>query len=201
MPDLPGDSSVRKIRSLCQELAESYRLDNETRDELCAHLEDKLTGYLSGEVRITEEDALQLVRVHFGNAEQIARRLGRDRSFFRWGLDHNRVYILLLIAIAIIPAVNLPYVLRMAFSPDTPGIRKEHLPNVVLRWDIPLGICYLTAAIAMLWFRRFRPAAARRFTRILNYLLLFAPPLGTLLGIYGLLKVDKQIGYAVQGVS
>lgn len=85
MPELPHDAAL-KIRSLCHELAVKYRLDDPTRDELCGHMEDKLAGYLSGDVRISEEDALLLVRAHFGDAEQVARRLGRQ-SFETPGSD------------------------------------------------------------------------------------------------------------------
>lgn len=78
MPELPHEA-LQKIRSLCHDLAAKYRLDDPTRDELCGHMEDKLAGYLSGDVRVSEEDALLLVRAHFGDAEQVARRLGRQR--------------------------------------------------------------------------------------------------------------------------
>ena len=65
LPELP-ESSAKKIRTLCDDLAARFRLDDATRNELGGHLEDKLAGYLSGEVRISEEDALTLVRAHFG---------------------------------------------------------------------------------------------------------------------------------------
>jgi hypothetical protein len=193
MPELPSDSTLAKIRELCGELSARHGLDNETREELCGHLEDKLSGYLNGEVKITEEDALLLVRAHFGNTEKIAQRLRREqsRSFFGWNINHSRVYIVLLTVIVIIPAVNFPYILRLASSPDARGV--GHIPNWVLRWDMPISLAYLLAAVTILLFRYFRPEAARRVTRILNYLLLFAPPLGTLLGVYGLLKVDKEM--------
>lgn len=84
MPELPHES-LQRIRSLCHELAAKHGLDEQTRDELCGHLEDKLLGYLGGEVPITEEDALLLVRSHFGDAEQVARRLGRWSRLEAWG--------------------------------------------------------------------------------------------------------------------
>src|SRR5437762_2498695 len=93
-PELP-QSSAGKIRSLCDELARHYRLDDTTRDELRGHLEDKLAAYLSGEQRISEEDALLLVRAHFGDAAQVARRLKREStasSFWSAHIDPARLY-------------------------------------------------------------------------------------------------------------
>src|SRR5271170_1985610 len=72
--------SLEKIRALCRDLAARQGLDDEARDELCGHMEDKLMGYLSGEVKITEEDALLLVRSHFGDAEKIARQVAGERK-------------------------------------------------------------------------------------------------------------------------
>jgi hypothetical protein len=80
MPEISGEPALRKIRSLCQELAARHGLDDAARDELCDHLESKLAGYLDGSVKITEDDALLLVRGHFGDADKIARRLARERG-------------------------------------------------------------------------------------------------------------------------
>lgn len=72
MPDKLSEETLRKIRDYCRELADRHELDEEAREEICGHLEDKLAGYLSGEVRPTEEDALVLARAHFGDAEEVA---------------------------------------------------------------------------------------------------------------------------------
>src|SRR5262249_9802013 len=40
-----------------------------TAEELYGHLEDKLIGYLGGEERLTEADAMILVREHFGRVD------------------------------------------------------------------------------------------------------------------------------------
>jgi len=87
MRESPSQSSIDKIRALCGQMAESQSLDEATRDELCGHLEDKLAGYLSGDVKITEEDALLLVRAHFGDAERIGRQLEgvrKETVMSRW---------------------------------------------------------------------------------------------------------------------
>jgi len=76
MPEIPGESS-RKIEAFCRDLALRHDLDAQTADELRGHLEDKILGYLSGEVKLTEEDALLLTAAHFGDAQKIAGLLGR----------------------------------------------------------------------------------------------------------------------------
>jgi hypothetical protein len=195
MPDQPSDSTMHKIRSLCQELATRHGLDAEARDELCAHFEDKLSAYLSGTLPITEEDALHLVRAHFGDANQVARRISAAQAgdFFSWGFDHTRIYISVLIALTIAQAVSLPVVFAfIARSHVATGIQMGHIPNAWLPFFTGMGCAYLLLMLATLALRRLRPIAGRRLTRILNIALLIAPPFGTALGIYGLLAVDKQ---------
>ena len=75
MPDNLNEVTRAKIRELCVEMAAENALDPDACDEICRQLEDKLTGYVSGEVRPTEEDALVLARAHFGNADRVARSL------------------------------------------------------------------------------------------------------------------------------
>lgn len=79
MPDAPEESALSKVRELCNELSARRSIDPEHREEIRGHLEDKLLGYLNGELKITEEDALLLVRAHFGDARGIARQLAGER--------------------------------------------------------------------------------------------------------------------------
>jgi hypothetical protein len=62
-------------------------------------------------------------------------------------------------------------------------------------WSLPLlaflNGAYFCAAALTLLFRRMEPSTGRRLTRGLNIALLFAPPFGTVLGLYGLWKVDR----------
>ena len=56
-----------QARKLCQQISVSHNLDEEIQQELYTHVEDKLLGYLNGEVPVTQDDALILVREHFGD--------------------------------------------------------------------------------------------------------------------------------------
>ncbi len=56
-----------RIRQLCRQISIAHNLDEEIQRELYSHMEDKLIGYLSGEEKVSEEDAFILVREHFGD--------------------------------------------------------------------------------------------------------------------------------------
>ncbi len=57
-----------KLRGLCKQLSVAHSLDEELREELFGHMEDKLLAYLSGEESVSSEDAFILVREHFGDS-------------------------------------------------------------------------------------------------------------------------------------
>ena len=65
-----------QMQAICSQ-ALSHRDDaGRIRDELYGHLEDKLFAYLRGEERLTEADAMILVREHFGRPEVLRAMLG-----------------------------------------------------------------------------------------------------------------------------
>ena len=67
--------TAERIRELCRKISVAHNLDEDIQRELCAHMEDKLLGYLSGAEKLTGEDAFILVREHFGNTENLKRLL------------------------------------------------------------------------------------------------------------------------------
>ncbi len=60
-----------EARALCAQITVAHDLDPEIQEELYGHVEDKILGYLSGEVPVTGDDAIILVREHFGDARVI----------------------------------------------------------------------------------------------------------------------------------
>lgn len=60
-----------QIRALARQISVANHLDPEIQAELESHMEDQASGYVSGERRLTEADALLLTRAHFGKAEVI----------------------------------------------------------------------------------------------------------------------------------
>ncbi|MBI5095592.1 MAG: hypothetical protein HZB26_24555 [Candidatus Hydrogenedentes bacterium] len=55
------------LQGLCRQITVAHELDPEIQEELYGHMEDKLLAYLSGEERVSEQDAFVLVREHFGD--------------------------------------------------------------------------------------------------------------------------------------
>jgi hypothetical protein len=66
MPEKPSPETEERIRALCRQISVAHNLDDEIQREMYSHMEDKLLGYLSGEEKVTEEDAFILVKEHFG---------------------------------------------------------------------------------------------------------------------------------------
>src|SRR5688572_20897923 len=60
-----------EMQSISRRATENQGVDPRVAEELYGHLEDKLIGYLAGDERLTEADALILVREHFGNPEAL----------------------------------------------------------------------------------------------------------------------------------
>ena len=58
---------ISEIEAFLKQISVAHNLDNEIREELRSHIEDKLCGYMRGEIKITEEEAWLLVREHFGD--------------------------------------------------------------------------------------------------------------------------------------
>src|SRR5213078_4380923 len=130
----PSDDVLTKIRALCSELAKRHGIGDDARDELCAHLEDKLSGYLSGRVTVSEEDALCLVRAHFGDADRIARCLagqsgaaGRE-AFLSARVNHARLYSVLLIVLGVSTVLSVPLGLVLWALRQSAGNGRAPLP-------------------------------------------------------------------------
>ncbi len=69
-PPLSPEIAAR-IDSLAKQISVAEHLDAEIQAELRGHIEDKLRGYLSGEVRVSEGDAMLLAKAHFGDARAV----------------------------------------------------------------------------------------------------------------------------------
>jgi len=201
MQDESTEAAVREIRALCKQLAEKRGLSEEVREELCGHMEDKLMGYLKGEDLVTVEDALVLVRAHFGDADRVGRELAREGGaadkFWSLRFDHERLYLALLVIAGVATALSIPlglfvYALRQLglSGPTVPG---GHVPTWLLPWSSLISAGYIGFILVTLTARQLNPVVGRRLTRVLNWALVFAPPFGTMVGVYGLMKMDREM--------
>lgn len=80
MPEDSDTSILPDLSYICNELAARQGLSEEAREEIRGHLEDKLRGYLSRQIDVTADDALLLVRAHFGDARGVARQIRQGHS-------------------------------------------------------------------------------------------------------------------------
>ncbi len=77
------------LREMCAQLTVDQHLDDEVQRELYGHMEDKLLAYLNGEEVMSEDDALILVREHFGDPAvikgllQAVRPMAAGKAFLR----------------------------------------------------------------------------------------------------------------------
>jgi hypothetical protein len=100
---------------------------------------------------------------------------------------HNRIYTTLLIVLAAFFSLGM---IGMFFMSRNPAVPAES------RWVFQMSLCIYAALVAgmvvILILRGTAPGAGRIATKALNIVLLVVFPFGTALGIYGLMKVDKD---------
>jgi hypothetical protein len=105
-------------------------------------------------------------------------------------INHNRTYSAMLGTLALLAAGSCGLLLFLAGA-STGGSMHTNLPDRSLPWVALINFAYAVAIVVTLCARGFNPQAGRRLTRVLNWALLPALPGGTVVGIYGLLRVDN----------
>src|SRR5262245_2706934 len=105
--------------------------------------------------------------------------------------NHNRTYSTALAVLGVLAALSSGLLLFLAGT-STGGAVDTHLPEWSLPWVAIINFAYAIAIIVTLCAQRFRPETGRVLTRVLNWALLPALPGGTAVGIYGLLRADRE---------
>lgn len=107
-------------------------------------------------------------------------------------LRHERLYTTLLVLLIVYCLCGLGILVALTLLP--PDSRP---PSRLPEWSFPLlafaNGAYVGATVLTLVLRYTEPVVGRRLTRGLNIALLFGPPAGTVLGLYGLWKVDRPV--------
>jgi len=107
-------------------------------------------------------------------------------------VNHNRLYSVMLVIAAMLTAISIGLLFFLS-GLSASGNLALRVPDWTLPWWAALHSVYLIAIIVTLCSRKLNAQLGRKLTRLLNLLLLPALPLGTILGIYGLWKVDRGI--------
>lgn len=106
-------------------------------------------------------------------------------------INHNRTYLAVLTTLALVATLSSGLLLFLAGA-SAGGALHTHLPDWSLPWVAVINFAYAVAILVTVCARRFKPETGPRLTRLLNWALLPALPGGTVVGIYGLLRADKQ---------
>ena len=105
-------------------------------------------------------------------------------------VKHERLYSTLLVVLAVYVLCGMGLLAVLMALPA--GARP---PTQLPEWSFPLlaflNGAYFCSMVLTLLFRRSEPIIGRRLTKVLNVALLFGPPFGTVIGLYGLWKVDR----------
>jgi Mn2+/Fe2+ NRAMP family transporter len=107
-------------------------------------------------------------------------------------INHNRIYSGLLATLAMMTALSSGLLLFLTGASAAGGALHTHLPDWALPWVAAINFIYAVTIVIVLCARRFKPESGRNLTRLLNWALLPALPGGTIVGLYGLLTVDKE---------
>lgn len=113
MPDTTEESILAKLSPIYTELACRQGLSQDAQDEIRGHLEDKLLGYINGKVKITPEDALLLVRAHFGDASGVARQIRHSQGTTCVIAWRHRILVKSALATAALTLLGLPLAFMM----------------------------------------------------------------------------------------
>jgi hypothetical protein len=104
-------------------------------------------------------------------------------------VKHERLYTSLLVIFAVAILCSMAVVaLFMALPAEARPV--QHWPDWLHYVSAFLSGVYFCAVVTTLLLRRAERATSHRATRALNVALLFAPPFGTAIGVYGLWRVE-----------
>lgn len=106
-------------------------------------------------------------------------------------MNHNRTYTMALVVLGVLAALSSGLLLYLAGA-SAGGAVQTHLPEWSLTWVGILNFAYAMGIVVTLCARRFRPESGRAMTRVLNWALLPALPGGTVVGLYGLMRADRE---------
>lgn len=164
-------------------------------DELETHLRDEIEQQAKSGV--SEAEAFRAAVEKIGQAQTLKSEFDIAVESRKTSLiNHNRLYSTILAILALFNANQAINLLRSQISLHKfqslagrlpPGLNAASHP-----WLTAFILAYTVAMAVTFFARRFRPDTGRRLTWLLNWALLPVIPVGTVLGLYGLWKVDKE---------
>jgi hypothetical protein len=132
MPESMKSDVTEQLNRICLGYARRHRLNDDDRQEVFDHLEDAVEGYLTGQTRVTPDDALLIARARLGDVKGIVAQLRPEQT------DNARKLARVGVAIGtgFLTVIVLPLAMLL-FDPPT-GSSTE-----VLRALMLLTLCFL----------------------------------------------------------
>jgi hypothetical protein len=193
------ERAVRPVRA-------SAVIKRTMQEELLAHV---LAVFEEEAARLVDEQAaLERTEQRFGNSSELTGELQTSitkSGYVRWIVDqiwlrrmryvmlnHTRLYNAIFIVFGLYVLIGLGL---LAVLLQMPPAARPHmlLPGWSLAPLAGINLFYLVAMIVTFVARMARLRIGTRLAKAMNLLFLIAPPLGTVLGIYGLLKLDRNL--------
>ena len=176
----------RAIAQWRREMLEAGIISPIPLEELENHLREDVEGQMRA--GLSAEKAFEIGAARLGQAGALKGEFNKTKRSDM--INHNRIYSATLAGFTVCNAVTTALILYwLAYVGGPLG----HLHPRAMPWVAALACVYELAMIATLLARWLRPRSGRRLTRALNWALLAGFPCGTVLGSYGLWKVDKKI--------
>lgn len=116
MPESMDPSLVEQLNRISVGYARRHRLNDDDRQEVFDHLEDAANGYLTGQTRVTPDDALLIARARLGDVKGIVAQLRSERP----DNARNRARINVAIGTAFLTIFVLPLAMLLV-NPPTGG--------------------------------------------------------------------------------
>ncbi|MCL2648320.1 MAG: hypothetical protein FWD61_15140 [Phycisphaerales bacterium] len=170
--------TARRIDALAWQISSANHLDADLHAELRAHIEDKFTAYLTGEIKPSEQDAFLLAEAHFGDPAVIQSLFVRMQPAAASAPSlFARLFTLSIVTLLVPPIVSIPMFflgIRLLFAIYPAIFQIDTDTNVQFLSLIGLSLAVVVAEclalIAVLIFLRRREYSAQHLsnTRLIS---------------------------------
>jgi hypothetical protein len=195
MADSVRPETQARLSKLCKQISVAHDLDPEIQKELYGHMEDKLLAYLNGKEPLTDDDALILVREHFGDPAVVKDLFRRVHSWESHVTVARRLAAVFILEFALLAPVHMFHMAASGLGMLWLGSGRESellffSPRVILPWMALYGL-----AIVVTWLilRGWQQAIERHES---PWFLEWTP--ARLIGLLALLYFVQQFAVTVQ---
>jgi hypothetical protein len=191
MADSVSPDIQAKLSALCKQVSVAHELDPDIQKELYGHMEDKLLAYLNGKEPLTDDDALILVREHFGDPAVIKDLFGRVHAWESHITVARRLAAVFILQFALLAPVHMFHMAASGLAMLWLGSGNESSlllfgPRAILPWMTLYGLAIVVTWLILrgwqqaierhesLWFLEWSPARLVGLLALLYFVEQFA---------------------------